>query len=162
NLPLAVELAAARTDVLSPAQSLERLGRRLDLFRGARDADARQQTLRAAIQWSHELLDEEEQLLFARLAVFAGGCTLEAAERVAAVTGSLLAVMQGDFDAAIAYGERGIELGEAAGDVRPGLEVASALGRALLAVGDEERALALFTDAAERGPAIGRPGLAVI
>ncbi|MFL5943463.1 MAG: ATP-binding protein [Gaiellaceae bacterium] len=297
NLPLAVELAAARTDVLSPAQSLERLERRLDLFRGARDADARQQTLRAAIQWSHELLDEEEQLLFARLAVFAGGCTLEAAERVAGaeldvleslvqkslvrhsgerfwmletirdyglerldesgeaadlrrrhaewflafaeqaephlddadqaewlarleedvanlreiagqpdlagrylaalrffwakrgyhregrravedllpwvtdddpakrmalVTGSLLAVMQGDFDAAIAYGERAIELGEAAGDARPELEVASALGRALLAVGEEERALALFADAAERGPAIGRPALAVI
>jgi Adenylate and Guanylate cyclase catalytic domain len=50
NLPLAVELAAARTDVLSPAQILDRLERRLDLFRGARDADARQQTLRAAIQ----------------------------------------------------------------------------------------------------------------
>ncbi|MFL5943590.1 MAG: tetratricopeptide repeat protein, partial [Gaiellaceae bacterium] len=84
------------------------------------------------------------------------------AKWMAVVTGSLLAVMQGDFDAAIAYGERAIELGEAAGDVRPELEVASALGRALLAVGDEERALALFTDAAERGPAIGRPGLAVI
>src|SRR5207248_6297961 len=75
NLPLAVELAAARTEVLSPGQILGRLERRLDLFRGARDADARQQTLRAAIQWSHELLDEDEQLLFARLAVFAGGCT---------------------------------------------------------------------------------------
>ena len=82
NLPLAVELAAARTDVLSPAQILDRLERRLDLFRGARDADARQQTLRAAIQWSHELLDEDEQRLFARLAVFAGGCTLDAAEEV--------------------------------------------------------------------------------
>jgi predicted ATPase len=297
NLPLAVELAAARTDVLSPAQSLDRLERRLDLFRGARDVDARQQTLRAAIQWSHELLDEEEQRLFARLAVFAGGCTLEGAEgvtdaeldvleslvqkslvrhagerfwmletirdyglerldelgetdalrrrhaewflafaeraephldaagqaewlgrldedvanlreiagqpdlagrflvalrffwakrgyvgeghravedllprlagddpalRMALVTGSLLAVMQGDFDAAIAHGERAIELGEAAGDERPGLEVASALGRALLSVGEEERALALFTDAAERGPASGRPGIGAI
>jgi predicted ATPase len=297
NLPLAVELAAARTDVLSPPQILDRLERRLDLFRGARDVDARQQTLRAAIQWSHELLDEDEQRLFARLAVFAGGCTLEAAEavtgadldvlealvqkslvrhsgerfwmletirdyglerlgdageadvlrrrhaewflafaelgepyldgpeqaewlgrfeedvanireavgqpelagrflaalrffwakrgyvaegrrlvedvlprlsdddpakRMALVTGSLLAVMQGDFDAAIAHGERAVELGEAAGDERPGLEVASALGRALLTVGEEERALALFTDAAERGPSIGRPGIAAI
>jgi predicted ATPase len=297
NLPLAVELAAARTDVLSPAQILDRLERRLDLFRGARDADARQQTLRAAIQWSHDLLDEAEQLLFARLAVFAGGCTLEAAEavagaeldvlealvqkslvrhsgerfwmletirdyglerldelgeaevvrrrhaewflafaergephldgpeqaewlgrleadvanireaaaqpdlagrfvaalrffwakrgfsaegrrlveemlprlndddpakRMALVTGSLLAVMQGDFEASIAHGERAIELGEAAGDERPGLEVASALGRSLLAVGEEDRALALFNDAAERGPAIGRPGIAAI
>jgi predicted ATPase len=83
NLPLAVELAAARTDVLSPEQILDRLERRLDLFRGARDVHARQQTLRAAIEWSHELLGEDEQLLFARLAVFAGGSTLEAAEAVA-------------------------------------------------------------------------------
>jgi predicted ATPase len=297
NLPLAVELAAARTDVLSPAQILDRLERRLDLFRGARDADARQQTLRAAIQWSHELLDEDEQRLFARLAVFAGGCTLDAAEevaeaehdvhealvqkslvrhsgerfwmletirdygverlaeggeaaalrrrhaewflalaeraephldgagqsqwldrleedvanlreivaqsdlagrflvalrffwakrgyvaegrrlvedilprlsdddpakRMALVTGSLLAVMQGDFPASIAHGERAMELGEAAGDERPWLEVASALGRSLLTVGEEERGLALFRDAAERGPGIGRPGLAAI
>jgi len=296
NLPLAVELAAARTDVLSPAQSLERLERRLDLFRGARDVDARQQTLRATIQWSHDLLDEDEQRLFARLAVFVGGCGLEAAEAVAdaeldvleslvqkslvrhsgerfwmletirgyglerldelgeaealrrrhaewflalaeraephldgpgqaewlgrleddvanlreiagqpdlagrlivalrffwakrgyvaegrrtveellprlrdqpeepmaLVTGSLLAVMQGDFDAAIAHGERAMELGEAAGDERPGLEVASALGRALLTVGEEERALTLFEYAAERGPVSARPGLAAI
>jgi predicted ATPase len=297
NLPLAVELAAARTDVLSPAQSLERLERRLDLFRGARDADARQQTLRAAIQWSHELLDEEEQQLFARLAVFAGGCTLEAAEDVAGaeldvleslvqkslvrhsgerfwmletirdyglerldesgeaealrrrhaewflafaeeaephldragqgewlgrleddvanlrevpgqpdlagrylaalrffwakrgyvaegrrvaedilprladddpakpmalVSGALVTVMQGDFETAIAYGERAVELGEAVGDERPAVEVASVLGRALIAGGEEERALALFTYGAERGPAIGRPGVGAI
>ena len=297
NLPLAVELAAARTDVLSPAQILDRLERRLDLFRGARDADARQQTLRAAIQWSHELLDEDEQRLFARLGVFAGGCTLDAAEEVAdaelevlealvqkslvrhsgerfwmletirdyeverldergetealrrrhaewflalaeraephlddagqaewldrleedvanvreavgqqdlagrfvaalrffwakrgyvaegrrlvedvlprlgdddpekpmaLVTGCLLAVMQGDFEASIAHGERAMRLGEAAGDERPWLEAASALGRSLLTVGEEERALALFRDAAERGPSIGRPGIAAI
>jgi predicted ATPase len=297
NLPLAVELAAARTDVLSPAQILERLERRLDLFRGARDVDARQQTLRAAIQWSHDLLDEDEQRLFARLAVFAGGCTLDAAEEVtgaeldvlealvqkslvrhtgerfwmletireyarerleklgesdamrrrhaewflalaeeaephldsagqvewlarldedaanirevagqpdlagrflvalrffwakrgyvaegrrfvddllpqvtdedpakamALVTGALLAVMQGDYDASIAWSERAIELGEAVGDERPGLEVASVLGRSLLTLGEEDRALALFREAAERGPAIGRPGLAAI
>jgi predicted ATPase len=297
NLPLAVELAAARTDVLSPAQILGRLERRLDLFRGARDVDARQQTLRAAIQWSHELLDEGEQRLFARLAVFAGGCTLEAAEAVAAaeldvlealvqkslvrhsgerfwmletirqfalerldeqdesemlrrrhaewflalaeraephldgpdqgewlalleqdianireaatqpdlvarflgalrflwakrgyvaegrrlveeilprlsdsdpakpmalVTGSLLAVMQGDFEASVAHGERAMELGAAAGLERPGLEVASTVGRSLLSLGEEERALALFRQAAERGPTIGRPGIAAI
>jgi predicted ATPase/Tfp pilus assembly protein PilF len=297
NLPLAVELAAARTDVLSPAQILDRLERRLDLFRGARDADARQQTLRAAIQWSYELLDGDEQQLFSRLAVFAGGCSLDAAEEVAEaeldvlealvqkslvrhsrerfwmletirqfalerlgeqdeaeefrrrhaewflalaeraephldgpeqaewlgrleddvanireavtradlagrflaslrffwakrgyvaegrrlvedmlprlsdedpakpmalVTGSLLAVMQGDFDASIAHGERAMELGAAAGDERPGLEVASTVGRSLLSLGEEERALALFRRAAEGGPAIGRPGLAAI
>jgi predicted ATPase len=297
NLPLAVELAAARTDVLSPAQSLDRLERRLDLFRGARDVDARQQTLRATIQWSHELLDDEEQALFARLAIFPGGCTLDAAEGVAnaeldvleslvqkslvrhsgerfwmletirdyglerlaergqtdalrrrhaewflafaeraephldsagqaewlgrleedvanlreipgqpdlagrylaalrffwakrgylaegrraveellprlsdddpakpmaLVSSSLLAVMQGDFDTAIAHSERAIELGEAAGDERPAVEVASVLGRSLFTAGEEERALELFTYAAERGPAIGRPGIAAI
>src|SRR5439155_22821894 len=84
-LPLAVELAAARTSVLSPRQILERLSKRLDLLKGGRYAEARQRTLRATIEWSYELLNEEERWLFARLAVFAGGCTLEAAERVAEV-----------------------------------------------------------------------------
>ena len=79
NLPLALELAAARASVLSPGQILKRLSGRLDLLKGGRDADPRQQTLRAAIAWSYELLSPEEQRLFARLAVFAGGCTLEAA-----------------------------------------------------------------------------------
>ena len=83
NLPLAVELAAARVSVLSPAQIVARLSQRLDLLKGGRDADARQQTLRATIEWSHDLLSAEEQALFARLAVFRGGCTLEAAELVA-------------------------------------------------------------------------------
>jgi predicted ATPase len=83
DLPLALELAAARTSVLSPAQILERLGQRLDLLKGGRDAEVRQQTLRATIEWSHELLDIDEQRLFARLAVFRGGCTLETAEEVA-------------------------------------------------------------------------------
>jgi predicted ATPase/class 3 adenylate cyclase len=82
NLPLAVELAAARTRVLTPAQILDRLTQRLDLLKGGRDADPRQQTLRATIAWSHDLLGDAEQGLFARLAVFAGGCTLEAAEQV--------------------------------------------------------------------------------
>ncbi|MFN2470919.1 MAG: adenylate/guanylate cyclase domain-containing protein [Gaiellaceae bacterium] len=82
-LPLALELAAARTSVLSPAQILERLAKRLDLLKGGRDAEARHQTLRAAIEWSYDLLDAEEQRLFARLAVFRGGCALEAAEEVA-------------------------------------------------------------------------------
>ena len=83
NLPLALELAAARTSVLSQKQILERISGRLDLLRGLRDADPRQQTLRATIAWSHELLAPEEQRLFARLAVFTGGCTLDAAENVA-------------------------------------------------------------------------------
>jgi predicted ATPase len=82
-LPLAVELAAARAKALSPGQILERLARRLDVLAGGRDADPRQQTLRATIAWSHELLTEDERGLFARLSVFAGGCSLEAAETVA-------------------------------------------------------------------------------
>jgi tetratricopeptide (TPR) repeat protein len=82
DLPLAVELAAARTRVLSPSQILDRLGQRLDLFESGRGADPRQLTLRATIEWSHDLLTGDEKQLFARLAVFAGGCTLEAAEDV--------------------------------------------------------------------------------
>jgi predicted ATPase len=83
GLPLAIELAAARTKVLSPPAILERLGHRLDLLSaGPRDAPARQQTLRAAIGWSHELLDPEAQALFARLGVFVGGWSLDAAEAV--------------------------------------------------------------------------------
>ncbi len=83
DLPLAVELAAARASVLSPAQILERLSGRLDLLKGGRDAEARQQTLRSTIEWSYELLTAAERELFARLAVFAGGCPLVAAEQVA-------------------------------------------------------------------------------
>ena len=83
SLPLAVELAAARTKALTPAQILERLAQRLDLLKGGRDADPRQRTLRATIEWSYELLSPAEEALFARLSVFAGGCTLEAAEEVA-------------------------------------------------------------------------------
>ncbi len=80
RLPLAIELAAARAAVLEPAQLLERLGGRLDLLRGGRDADPRQLTLRATVQWSYDLLDGGEQELFRALSVFQGGCALEAAE----------------------------------------------------------------------------------
>jgi predicted ATPase len=83
GLPLAVELAAARVGLLSPADLLARLDRALPLLTGgARDAPERQRTLRAAIEWSHGLLSQEEQRLFADLAVFAGSFTIEAAERV--------------------------------------------------------------------------------
>jgi predicted ATPase/class 3 adenylate cyclase len=83
NLPLALELSAARVSVLIPAQILERISQRLDLFSAGRDADPRQQTLRATIAWSYELLADDEKTLFARLAVLRGGCTLETAEQVA-------------------------------------------------------------------------------
>jgi predicted ATPase/class 3 adenylate cyclase len=83
ELPLALELAAARIAVFSPEQLLERLSVRLDLFKGERDADPRQRTLRATIEWSYDLLTQDEQRLFGRLAIFAGSCTYEAAEAVA-------------------------------------------------------------------------------
>jgi predicted ATPase/class 3 adenylate cyclase len=297
DLPLAIELAAARTAVLSPAQILERIGRRLDLFHGARDLDPRQQTLRATIDWSHELLDDAERRLFARLAVFTGGCTLEAAEEIAGAeldtlealvhkslvrhaaerfwmletireyalerladnpgaatlrdrhaewflalaeqaaphldtsdqalwldrieqeypnmrealrggaraarfiaalrffwvkrgyqpegrriaeqhlptvpdddpakpmalaTASLLACMQGDWPAAIAHGERCRELALERHDEHPAVEVASALGRSLLAAGQEEQAIALFEDAVARGTSHGHPATVAI
>ena len=83
NLPLALELAAARMVVFTPAQLLERLSHRLDLLKGRRGGDARQETLRATIAWSHDLLDQAEQQLFRRLSVFAGGCSYDSAEQVA-------------------------------------------------------------------------------
>jgi predicted ATPase/class 3 adenylate cyclase len=83
GLPLGLELAAARVKVLTPEQILERLGRSLDLLTsGAHDAPERQRTLRGTVEWSYQLLTSDEQLLFARLAVFAGGFELEAAEAV--------------------------------------------------------------------------------
>jgi predicted ATPase/class 3 adenylate cyclase len=82
DLPLALELAAARTALFSPEQLLERLSSRLDLLKGGRDSDVRQQTLRTTIAWSFDLLDADEQRLFASLAVFVGGCSYELAEEV--------------------------------------------------------------------------------
>jgi non-specific serine/threonine protein kinase len=85
GLPLAIELAAARTTLLSPQMILERLGQRLSLLRWqARDLPERQQTLGAAITWSYDLLADDEQALFRRLGVFAGSFSLEAAEAIAA------------------------------------------------------------------------------
>jgi len=82
NLPLAIELAAARAGLLAPAEILSRLGDRLDRLKAGRDADPRQQTLRATIGWSYDLLDRSERDLFAMLAVFAGGATIDAIEAV--------------------------------------------------------------------------------
>ena len=83
GLPLAIELAAARTKILSPVAILDRLQSSLQLLTaGALDLPERQQTLRKTIDWSHDLLNEAERKLFRRLSVFAGGCTLEAAEAV--------------------------------------------------------------------------------
>ena len=83
GLPLAIELAAARTKLLAPERLLERLESALPLLTGgARDAPERQRTLRATIEWSYDLLDDAGQALFARLSVFAGTYPIEAAEEV--------------------------------------------------------------------------------
>src|ERR1700674_4170380 len=90
GLPLAIELAAARVKVLSPSSMRTRLASRLQLLTGgARDLPQRQQTLRAAIDWSYDLLSAAEQKLFRRLSVFAGGCTLEGVEAVCDTKGDL-------------------------------------------------------------------------
>ena len=102
GLPLALELAAARANALSPAALLARLGKPFALLTaGARDRPERHQTLRAAIDWSHGLLDEPEQALFRRLAVFTGGWTLEAAEGVCDPDGGLEAALLERLDSLV-------------------------------------------------------------
>ncbi|HEY7259145.1 MAG TPA: adenylate/guanylate cyclase domain-containing protein, partial [Gaiellales bacterium] len=82
NLPLPLELAATRVAVLSPEQLLDRLSERLDLLKAVRGVDPRQQTLRTTIEWSYDLLGEQERLLFERLSAFRGGAMLDAAEEI--------------------------------------------------------------------------------
>ena len=90
GLPLAIELAAARVKLLPPQALLARIDQRLIVLSSAsRDVPARQQTLRKTIDWSYDLLEEDEKTLFKRLAVFVGGCTLEAAEAVCNSPGDL-------------------------------------------------------------------------
>lgn len=90
GLPLAIELAATRIKLLPPQALLARLAHRLQLLTaGAHDLPARHQTLRDTIKWSYDLLDDEEQRLFRRLACFVGGCTLEASEAVCYAPGDL-------------------------------------------------------------------------
>jgi predicted ATPase len=138
-LPLALELAAARTALFSPEQLLERLSQRLDLLKGERDADPRQQTLRATIEWSCDLLNEREQGLFARLSVFAGGCSYEAAEQVAEADPDTL---QSLLDKSLLR-KRESNLGPRYWMLETIREFAA---DRLLHIGDSERCLALHAD----------------
>jgi predicted ATPase/class 3 adenylate cyclase len=91
GLPLAIELAASRAKVLVPEAILDRLEHRLELLTGGPvDLPSRQRTLRGAIAWSHDLLSEDERVVFRRLSVFAGGWTMEAAEAVGGNGGDVL------------------------------------------------------------------------
>ena len=90
GLPLALELAAARTQLLTPQAMVARLTDRMALLTGgARDLPTRQQTLRGALDWSHSLLEDNEKLLFARLGIFVGGFSLEAAEAICNTDGAV-------------------------------------------------------------------------
>jgi predicted ATPase len=105
RLPLAIELAAARSRVLTPGEILERIGRRLELLTaGRRDSPERHRTLRATIAWSHDLLAPEEQRLFAQLAVFHGGWSVDAAEAV--VDGDVLDALTALVDHALVVRDR--------------------------------------------------------
>jgi excisionase family DNA binding protein len=137
GLPLAIELAAARAKVLPPRQLRDRLERRLPLLTlGARDAPARQRTMRDAIAWSYDLLTPDEQTLFRRLAVFAGGCTIEGAEEVMGIpiTPSVLDLINALVDKSLLVREPGPQ-----GEPRFGmLETIREYGREQLAERGEE------------------------
>jgi predicted ATPase/class 3 adenylate cyclase len=112
GLPLAIELAAARTRLLPPKAMLKRLGDRLKfLTGGARDLPGRQRTLRGAIDWSHDLLDEEDRHLFRRMSVFSGGRTLEAMEAICDAEGDLdvLAAVESLLEKSLLRQEEGSE-----------------------------------------------------
>ncbi len=134
GMPLALELAAARMRLLSSRAIFTRLQSRLDLLEGgAIDLPARQQTLRGAIAWSYDILAPEEQLIFRRLGVFAGGCTVEAAEAVAG--DEQAATTNGHGRSAKAYL---LNKRRSHGAQAPGLDVAASLealaGQSLLRV----------------------------
>ena len=106
RLPLAIQLAAPRLRLFSLGDLLERLSTRFDLLQGGRDVDPRQATLRATFDWSYDLLTPHDRSTLARLSVFRGGCTVEAAE---AVTGAGPEVLQGLLDKSLLLRREGPE-----------------------------------------------------
>ena len=138
GLPLAIELAAARVRVLPPQRMLAELGHRLSfLMGGARDLPARQKTLRGAIDWSHDLLTGAEQKLFRRLAVFVGGCALEAIEAVCNIENDLTVLETLES----LVGKSLVKQTEAHGEPRFAMleTIREYAGDKLIAAGDEER-----------------------
>jgi predicted ATPase/DNA-binding CsgD family transcriptional regulator len=167
GLPLAIELAAARSKMLSPAALLSRLDHGLPtLSAGPADQPARQRTMREAIAWSYELLRPEERVLFRRLAVFAGGFSLEAAEAVSeddsTATGDLLEGVAGLVNQSLL---RRLDGGE--GDVEPRfgmLETVREFALERLAASGEEEAIrrrhaAWCQELVERGHPTGFAGM---
>jgi predicted ATPase/transcriptional regulator with XRE-family HTH domain len=136
GLPLAIELAAARTSVLPPRALLDRLEHRLDMLTdGPRDLPPRQQTLRAALAWSYDLLEPNQQALFRQLGVFVGGASLEAITQVTRATDALSGVA-----ALIDHGlVRRLSSDDGSAEPSVGmLETIREYARSLLAEADEE------------------------
>jgi non-specific serine/threonine protein kinase len=172
GLPLAIELAAARVRVLPPRQLLARLDDRFRLLTGgSRAALPRQQTLRATVEWSYALLDDAERRLFGRLAVFAGGWTLEAAEAVGADAGGAGIAPHDVLDLLTRLAEQSLVETEAQPDGTARyrlLETLREYARERLAAGGEaaalrERHAAHYLREAEAGPTgQGPPDLALV
>ena len=184
DLPLAIELAAARTSLLTPSQLLDRLGSGLDVLRGGRDAEARQRTLRATIAWSYELLDAGERRLLAGLSVFRGGWTLAAAEhvcnplggreridRLLAAGGEQLAPdvvatavrirgstydMTGETGRSLREFERSAEIFRSIGEDEEADHLIHRIASAALHEGDVDRAVSLATEVLARDRRLGR------
>ena len=143
GLPLAIELAAARLPVLSVAGIAARLDDRFRLLvAGSRTALTRQQTLKATVDWSHELLSPAERVLFRRLSVFAGGCDLESVEAVAAGDGVAAADVLALFDGLVAKSLVAVVEGPGAAPRGRLLETMREYGRERLAEAGEARGLA--------------------
>ena len=158
GLPLAIELAAARVKVLPPAALVTRLEHRLPLLTGgSRDLPARQRTMRDAIAWSYDLLSPDEQTLFRRLAVFAGGFTLAAAEAVTEPSGTLSVL-----DGVVALVDQSLLRQSASGEAEPryqmletvrefGLERLASAGESVLVRGQHSRYFLQLSEGRSRG-----------